>query len=305
MRFLTFLQAALLLASCSGEQAADDTMNADDALAAEDTRPRFPCEAIENMLATADDCADLTAMAKEVRPGPAALDAPATMSRGRSYEVTLVLDRPKPPPPPPPPPAPPEPADDASNAMDAVTNDVAPDANMADDVEPAAGPSNQVAAAPTANEVAAELPGQDTYFPAQVGRYMTATLTGLGFDIKPISPFDGMQEVARGGQGRWQWEVTPTAEGKRRLTVKTQALGKIDGRFIPLGNGDTAQDVDVTVRPWDRFWDWVKEATKGIDALTALFVALGALIVAIKPIRQFVWGLISGIFRKRRPPPSK
>lgn len=306
MRNFALIPLAVLLLSCT-EQRADDTMNADD-IVGNDSRPKFPCEAIENLLATAEDCADLTAMQEDVKPGPAALDALASMVRGKTYEVTLVMDRPKPAPPP-------SPSLDLGpdgNAIDAVENVSDPVRNASDAIanadeplEPAAGSANMIDAAPTANEVAAELPGRDTRFPAQVGRYMKATLTGVGFDIKPLWPLDGVREIPRGGQGRWQWEVIPRMAGQRRLTVQTQAMGKVDGKMVPLGNGDTSQDVDVTVSWSDRFFDFVKYATGRIDLLTAFFVALAALIGAIGPVRRAIWGFISGLFKRWRSPPPR
>ena len=102
-KFALLIITSFTLASCDQRSA---SFNADENMVADDSEPKFPCKAIENLLATAEDCADLTAMKEDVKPGPAALDAPATMVRGDSYEVTLIIDRPEPPPPPPPPPAP-------------------------------------------------------------------------------------------------------------------------------------------------------------------------------------------------------
>jgi hypothetical protein len=291
MRNLAILPIALLLLSCQDNMAADNTMAVDetnDTASTGDTRPKEPCPAIENMLATAEDCADLTALQSDVKPGPAALDAPAAMVRGKTYEVTLVIDRkkpaPSPPPPPPPPPPSPEPVE--MNVMDTVENDTAVMGNMADEIEPAAGPPEDVDAPPTANEVVAELPGEDTSFQPQVGRYMTAELIGSGFNIKLISPAEPIQVIPQGGQGRWQWEVVPTMGGQRRLTVKTQAVGIVDGKPVALGNGGGKHEVAVTVSLRDRVWDALTGAPAWIKALTAILVALGGLIAAWLVIRN-------------------
>ena len=293
MRKLALFPIAVVLASCNAEQAADNMMDVGVTASANESRPKFPCEAIENMLATAEDCADLTALQKDVRPGPAALDAPDKMVRGKTYEVTLVIDRPKPAPPPPAPPLPPQTdpgenaMDSVENVMDSVSNVAETDTNMSDAIEPAAGSRDDETDAPTANEVVAQLPGQDTTFDPQVGRNMTAELTGSGFDIKLISPSKPTQVIPQGGQGRWQWEVKPTMGGQRWLTVKTHAVGIVDGKEVPLGNGGSEHQVAVKVSWPDRIWDALTAAPAWIKAVTAVLVALAALGAAWVPIRKW------------------
>lgn len=172
--------------------------------------------------------------------------------------------------------------------METVENDTAPLENQADPIEPAAGPGDEADAPPTANEVVATLPGEDTTFQPQVGRYMTAELTGSGFSIKLMSPAEPMQVIPQGGQGRWQWEVSPTMGGQRRLTVKTQAVGIVDGKPVALGNGDSEHEVAVKVSWPDRIWDAIVAAPAWIKAVTAILVALGALIAAWVPIRKWL-----------------
>ncbi len=187
MRILALSPLLLLgLAGCGSnesltENASEVTENGADTTV--DTRPKIFCDVIGERT-TEEDCEDLRALQMDVRPAPAALDAPAAMTRGKPYEVTLVVDRPEPPapPPPPPPPPPPEPDDNAVNLVD---NAVAPEPGDRSSENAVGEPM------PTANEVVAELPGEDHPFRANVGRYMVATLTGSGFAIKLISPEDG------------------------------------------------------------------------------------------------------------------
>lgn len=290
--------AALCLASCSSNEPADNTMNVDN-LATEnltvDETPKVFCEAVRQRV-TADECIDLTALKEDVRTGAAALDVPNPMTRGRAAEVTLVVDR-RPLPQIAEAEQPPDPTDDITNAADDASdtaddadnvsfenvamNAVEPEpADQPDDVQPGDEPATL-----TPNQVAEELPGEDHPFYSRVGQYMKATLVGNGFDIKLIEPGDAIQEIPPGGQGTWIWEVIPRTEGSRTLTALTEAVGQVDGRAIPLGNGRTSKTVAVEVRAIDRIWDMIVAAPLWLKALAAVGVAFGTLLGAWLAVR--------------------
>jgi hypothetical protein len=141
-------------------------------------------------------------------------------------------------------------------------------------------------ATPSANEVVAALPGADVEFQAKVGRYMSATLDGSGFIIRPLSPQDPLQEVPRGGQARWEWEVVPQKGGDLRLTVTTQAFGIVNGVRKPLGNASTSKSVEVEVSIPDKLHDMLGGVPAWIGLLTGILVAIGAALAAGLKIRK-------------------
>jgi hypothetical protein len=68
---------------------------------------------------------------------------------------------------------------------------------------------------------------------------MEADLAGAGFDIVPVTPT--VQLVSRDEMTEWQWEVTPTEAGDRRLHLTLSAL-------IDLGSSEKP----YTVRTFQR-----------------------------------------------------
>lgn len=289
MRALALVPILLMIGACSSNEAAENAMNVDETIetgvnAADEVTaaPTIFCPIIEDR-ATQDECDDFNALNADVRPGPSALDIPQKMVRGRAYTVTLVIDRPLAEAPPPPPPPPTE--DMSANAVDEVSDenvvDTVTDENAVAEyaVEPGETP-------PSANEVVANLPGADVAFQARVGRYMSAELEGLGFAIRPLSPQDPLQEVPRGGQGRWEWEVIPQKGGELQLTVKTQAFGIVNGKRKALGGASTSKSVDVKVSWGDRLRDLLGGIPGWIALITAILAAVGGALAAWLKIRK-------------------
>jgi hypothetical protein len=269
--------------------------------------PKIVCDIVHERV-TEEECADLRALREDVRTGAAALDVPNPMTRGKAFEVTLVVDRR---------PLPDitkaeEASDNAAvaepnavemnatdmnataadmNAVDTNVTNAAEATNNAATQEPPTNPSHASEApgepaAETPNQVVAQLPGEDHFFHSRVGRYMTAKLVGEGFETKLIEPSDPLQEIAAGGQGTWIWEVKPTEGGTHTLTAIIEAVGKIQGRAVPLGNGRTSKTISVQVRPMDRFWDFLVAAPAWLKALAALLVAFGILLGAWFGLRR-------------------
>lgn len=284
-----------LVAGCAQESSMSADENAMDVeMAAEEApeQPKILCPAI-NVRITEEECADVTALKSDVRPGAAALDVPNPMTRGRSTQVTLIIDRrplsdirkleaeaeaeaePEP--------STPDP--DSMNAVDSLDgNAVAtPGPAPSDDVNMVVntnGEDTDVEAAPTPEQSISELPGQDYGFRSEVGRFMRASLAGQGFKIQLISPEDAVLEIPAGGQGSWMWEVTPTQGGVRSLTVKTEAIAVVNDKQIPLGNGQTSKTVMVDVHPIDSVKDFLVALPDWLKLISGALVAATALVIA-------------------------
>jgi len=67
---------------------------------------------------------------------------------------------------------------------------------------------------------------------AELTPQVTATLTGSGFDIRPLKP--ARQVLPSDRAATWQWEVTPRSEGRRTLILDV---------FAHPGGGDAAASV--------------------------------------------------------------
>jgi hypothetical protein len=70
---------------------------------------------------------------------------------------------------------------------------------------------------------------------------MTASLTGLEFDIEEITP--STQVVLGRSVTRWQWNIAPTKTGTRRLHLTLSALININGSEKPY----TVQTFEATL----------------------------------------------------------
>ena len=92
----------------------------------------------------------------------------------------------------------------------------------------------------------------------------------------------------------WRWTITPTQPGNHTLVVQSSVeLATRDGtlRLIPQKGQDATIDVEVTAYGrWKRFLEqaemWIRSPLGVIAALTALVVAIGGLIGAIRKARR-------------------
>lgn len=288
MQRLILIPVVLLhLAACGGappDAGDENAMDMTNAIATDPEgpeRPRVLCPEIGERV-TEDECEDVKALKADVRPGAAALDVPNPMTRGRSGQVTLVIDR--------------RPlreirqldagGGDAPVPADGPATDPEPDTNVVNAtgedpgaLRPRPAP-DEGDSAPTPEQAIDELPGQDYGFSSSVGRYMRASLAGQGFDIRLISPEDPVQEIAAGGQASWIWEVTPRAGGQRSLTVRTEALAKVKDRMISLSNAQTSKTVVVEIRPIDSVKDFLIALPDWLKLISGVLVAATALAVA-------------------------
>jgi hypothetical protein len=290
-RFPVALTACLALAACdSGPPSAPgnavDMAEAPAGDAAPAAGPLVFCDVIQQRVA-ASDCDDLRALKDDVRKGGAALNAPDPMMRGETVAVHLVVDR--------------RPAqviaqlDAAANAQaDANASAELPDTNQVAPSEdgqagePVVREAPIVGSEPTPTQIVSEMPGTTESFAPKVGRFMSASLSGQGFDIELISPETASQEVPEDGQATWSWEVIARQEGPHTLIAKTVVEGEVNGRRYPLAGTQTAKVIQVEVSTLSRVREYLDALPGWMKSLTAVLTALAALVAAWFGVRTAV-----------------
>jgi len=256
-----------------------------------------PCPEVGRRL-TQQDCDDLTGVANNARAGVAAFNAPDVMVRDKPVVLELAVGLP-----------PPESLPAASEET-APANEASPDlsneagdtgSNVSEDdnanvtdanrprlhhrahasvIKPPEPPKVQ-----TPQEIVGELPGKVVSYSPVVGRFMRATLTGAGFTIKPLSP--PSQEVFRDSQTVWQWEVTALKPDPHILTLTTVVEGVTqDGTHYPLRSTTRIQSVKIERTMGQKIWDAIDIIPDRLKAITAVIVALTALLAAVIALRK-------------------
>lgn len=92
---------------------------------------------------------------------------------------------------------------------------------------------------------------------------MKATLVGPGFEIQPLTP--EVQAVGARNITKWSWNVTPTKRKKQTLTIRLDALIRLNDADSPEEIKSFNRDIEVTVslpkyllsvyrRNWQWFW---------------------------------------------------
>lgn len=280
----TILLWLLLLSAAGCDEMPMEADNAMDrsALPAGEPGEGIYCPAVEQRVSAAD-CEDLTRADSEVRSGAAAFNVPDPMRRGEAFEVHLVVDRRSPreirive-----------EPLADAPGDMNLMSEGPDPDsgnASAANSASPDGGPSDNMASstgedpAPTPAQIVEPLPGSAERFFPPVGRHMRAELIGQGFEI--VAQTEGSQQIPLGGSAQWQWQVTARKGGAQPLTLVTVVEGVANGRRFVLARSAKVRTVTIEVSLRDKIWDGLAEAPGWIKAVTAILVALGALLTA-------------------------
>jgi hypothetical protein len=132
-----------------------------------------------------------------------------------------------------------------------------------------------------------------TYGNIQLAGHMSAVLVGEGFRIDPPAPSGGQnggtpRPAAPGGNFMWRWSVTALDAPRHNLRIELYA-------HIPIKNKDgpdefrvrpvLTRSVDLPVRrtAGQFFGDlgaWVSRSTDGLNLLTKLLIAVGALLGA-------------------------
>lgn len=131
--------------------------------------------------------------------------------------------------------------------------------------------------------------------PTQVGHFMTATLTGGGFDITPSGPQP--KTLAADRSEVWQWRIKAKEEGPQRLvlTISVDATNA-DGTRSRFDLETRPFDIAVNVTDSERRTRRAQELKKKMDdgttvlggleklliALAAVLVALGGVWIAIR-----------------------
>ncbi len=146
------------------------------------------------------------------------------------------------------------------------------------------------AAAGRVAEALEGLPGGREEFPVQASRYMRAQLIArtAGLAVTPLG--DERQDLLSRPEIAWDWNVTATAAGTQRLTLRLFAeLGRDDSGKL----WETSEDRVIQVRvPADvraagllQRLSTLADSGKGaVVALTALVAALGGLWLAVRHI---------------------
>lgn len=60
--------------------------------------------------------------------------------------------------------------------------------------------------------------------PVRIGRYMSAALSGSAFTIMPVG--DPERDLGLSTSEQWEWDVTPTAQGRQSLQVRIETLAQ-------------------------------------------------------------------------------
>lgn len=127
----------------------------------------------------------------------------------------------------------------------------------------------------------------------RVGRRMAVRLSGEGFTIDPPGLIE--KDLASAGAARWDWRVTPTQSGRRRLTVSAYVIVQPPGG--PRGENlmrTLSQEVEVGVTREQRARDMVEKSKSWLELLTgwlgalAAFIGVGifGVVVAIRKFRK-------------------
>lgn len=116
-----------------------------------------------------------------------------------------------------------------------------------------------------------DAPGEQVVAPLQVSKLMEARLAGEGFRIEPIT---SARQAVGSGVTTWEWDVTPEAEGRHRLTLTVDAFVRMDGESVPKTLRTFDHPIEVQVTATQRIGGWLEEHGKW--AWSTLLVPLWA-----------------------------
>lgn len=283
MKVRAGLIAVLLLTGCGGgsktkaENKSDAIEPATNASTNMSAQPSVDCAAVEKRVSV-EDCEVFKRDDAGLRTGVAAFNAPDPMRRGDTTQVTLVIDRrspreirviegPRP--------------EDVSRS-DPNLETAGPN-NCPHPEPPAAAAAAGGGSAPTPAQALEEAGGTVHQFYPCVGRHMKAELFKHdGLEVVPLTP--AQQDIPLHGNATWRWDVTALEGGAQSLTLVIVAEGgpgPPDQR-LPLARWPPiVRRINVEVSWNDRLLDGVKAAPVWLQALTAVVVALGALLTAL------------------------
>jgi hypothetical protein len=104
------------------------------------------------------------------------------------------------------------------------------------------------------------LPGEVREGQAELTRQVTATLTGSGFDIRPLKP--ARQVLPEDRASTWQWEVTPREEGRKTLLL--EVFAHPGGSDAAASVAEFRDEIDVQVTTLSKVLDFVQTAQPAI-----------------------------------------
>ena len=148
------------------------------------------------------------------------------------------------------------------------------------------------------------MPGHTEHFDLTVGEHVSAVLTGdEAFKIEPRSEQTQRVRLAKPYPSTlWQWQVTALHGGDHVMTIATAVQAKDrNGRYHELSGAPQSYAFKVKVGPVGRAQDALELAPVWLKLLAGVFVALTALLVAIKKTREAFLDLL-GIKRKPEKP---
>lgn len=123
-----------------------------------------------------------------------------------------------------------------------------------------------------------------TYHPI-VGRFTSARLEGVDFDISPREAVT--KEIPRGGQEGWDWRLTPLRQGTLTFRVITNVQFKrTDGTYMALAQKAEPYEVTVGVGFLSRVRVFLEGLPEWIGYLTAILTAVTAFFVAWFSLRR-------------------
>jgi hypothetical protein len=124
----------------------------------------------------------------------------------------------------------------------------------------------------------------------QVGHYMTATLSGDGFDITPPGP--QAKTLAADRSEAWQWRIKAKAEGPQKLmltiSVDAQAANGTRSRYDLESK---TFDIAVNVTDSERRARKAQEIKKSLDNGTTVLGGLEKLMIALAAVIAAVGGV--------------
>jgi hypothetical protein len=106
----------------------------------------------------------------------------------------------------------------------------------------------------------------------KLARHMSASLSGASFKIEPSGP--QKLTVTEAAPVRWEWQVTPTEEGNKTITLTLAVeIGKDEENTKPVQIKTLVEKINVDVTTWD-------QALSIIPGINSLVVAIASIMAA-------------------------
>ena len=99
---------------------------------------------------------------------------------------------------------------------------------------------------------------------AKIADRVQATLESNDFEIASDSPL--VQAVREGAVTQWSWGIRAKREGSHTLTINISAIVKVSGTDTPLVLKTYSKTIEVSVKPTQRVWSFLRENAEWIWA---------------------------------------